>query len=142
MKFTRTVDVVDNQDGTADVTEEHGTEVTVLTDESYNIIKRVTTLVLPALGSLYFGLDAIWDLPAEDKVLGTLALLTTVLGTVLGVSSKRYNESGAGLDGDVLVTEDGGGVKGFLLSLDGDPELLADQETISFKVKRKVEDPQ
>lgn len=111
-------------------------ETTVLSESIYNFLKNCVRIILPAIASLYFGLSQIWGLPAGEQVVGTIALLTTFLGVVLSVSANRYNEAEAGIDGDVLVREDPGGVAGMTLALNSDPELLADQQTITFKVKK------
>jgi len=108
----------------------------VLSDRTYNKVKQVTQLVLPGIGSLYFGLSTIWGLPAGEEVVGTTSLMAVFLGTVLGFSSKQYKNSGAAYDGEMVVTEDGGGVRNFMLSLDKDPEALKDMKSVSFKVQK------
>lgn len=128
MPITKTVTKTDGGD--------NGEKTTVLTQSTYDFMKRFVQVILPAFSSLYFGLSQMYNLPGGEEVVGSCALLATFLGTVIGISSKRYNESGAANDGELVVTEDGGGASGFLLSLDGDPELLADKSRISFRVKR------
>jgi hypothetical protein len=133
MKITRTADIPSN-DGSGDA----GTEVTILSNDAYNFLKKVTLVILPALASLYFGLAAIWDLPAAEQVVGTIALVTTFLGVTLQISSSRYNHSTFASQGDIVVKEDEGGVSGYVLALNGDPELLKDQEKVTFTVKRQI----
>ncbi len=108
----------------------------VLSDRTYNKVKQAAQIVLPGIGSLYFGLSTIWDLPAGEEVVGTTSLMTVFLGTLLGISSKQYKNSDVGYDGEMVVTEDGGGVKNFMLSLDKDPEDLKDMKSVSFKVQK------
>ena len=36
---------------------------TILTDKTYDILKWVALVLLPALGTLYFGLAGIWGFP-------------------------------------------------------------------------------
>jgi len=131
MKITRTADIP-SLDGSDDA----GTEVTVLSNDAYNFLKKVTLVILPALASLYFGLAAIWDLPAAEQVVGTIALITTFLGVTLQLSSKLYSKSTFAQQGSIVVKEDEGGVSGYVLELNGDPEQLRDQESVTFKVRR------
>jgi hypothetical protein len=132
MKLTRTADIP-GIEGSDDA----GTEVTILSNDAYLFLKKVTLVILPALASLYFGLAAIWDLPASEQVVGTIALITTFLGVTLQISSKLYSKSTFAHQGDIVVKEDEGGVSGYVLALNGDPELLKDQESVTFKVKRQ-----
>jgi Putative phage holin Dp-1 len=111
-------------------------EVTVLSESTYNLLKKIVQFILPATASLYFGLSQIWGLPAGEQVVGTIALLTTFFGVVLAVSSGRYNESDAGVDGEAIVTEDPGGLTGVTLALNSDPELLVNQQKMTFRVKK------
>lgn len=59
----------------------------------YDVLKYIAQIVLPALGALYFGLAKIWGLPYGTEVVGTIAVLDTFLGTLLGLSSMNYNKS-------------------------------------------------
>jgi hypothetical protein len=120
-------------------TEEVQTETWVFSPKTYDRLKRLVQVILPAFATLYLALANTWNLPAAEQVVTTTTAVTAFLGVCLGISSKRYKESDAPHDGELVVTEDGGGVKGWMLSLDGDPELLSQHKSISFKV-RKVED--
>lgn len=114
---------------------EEGTETKVLSHITYDVSKKLVQLWLPAFASLYFGLSQIWGLPQGEEVVGTIALLTTFLGVIVGVSHSRYNNSTLAHDGHMVLTQDPGGVKTFLLELDGDPEELVKQDSVSFKVQ-------
>lgn len=58
----------------------------------YDILKFVALIVLPALGTLYFGLAKIWGLPFGEEIVGTITVIDTFLGAILGVSTKNYNK--------------------------------------------------
>lgn len=60
-------------------------------NKAYDILKWLTLVGLPALGALYFGLSKIWGFPFGEEIVGTLALLTTFLGALLGLSTVNYN---------------------------------------------------
>lgn len=110
----------------------------MFSDRFYSIIKKLVQVILPAFSALYFSLDSIWDLPSEDKVVGTLAVVTTFLGVSLGISSHQYSASGAAYNGNVVVSTSDTGDKKFSLELDDDPINIEDKEAISFKVQKNT----
>ena len=110
----------------------------MLTDTAYSIGKKLVQIVIPAFSALYFGLAAVWGLPAAEQVVGSLAVLATFLGAVLGLSSKQYDESEAAFDGTLEVETNDTGRTLFSLQVDGDPEELAKKGAISFKVAPKT----
>ena len=63
-----------------------------LTNKQYDFYKKIVTVVAPALITLITGLGALYKFDST-AITGTLALLTTFTGTVLGISSKKYNEA-------------------------------------------------
>ena len=63
-----------------------------LTNNQYDLYKKLVTVVAPALITLITGLGALYKFDST-AITGTLALLTTFTGTVLGISSKKYNEA-------------------------------------------------
>lgn len=66
----------------------------MLPDKVYDVLKWITLIVLPAIASLYFGLAQIWGFPYGEQVVGTIAVVCTFLGTILGISSANYNKGG------------------------------------------------
>jgi len=65
---------------------------TILSDKSYNILKWVALVLLPALGALYFGLAGIWGFPYGEQIVGTITVIDTFLGVILGISTVQYNK--------------------------------------------------
>lgn len=61
-----------------------------MNDNMYKILKYICQIGLPALGTFYFALAQIWNLPYAEQVVGTIAAITTLLGTLLGISSYYY----------------------------------------------------
>ena len=61
-----------------------------MTNKTYDILKFVAQIVLPALGTLYFALAGIWGLPYGEQIVGTITAVDTFLGAVLKISSDRY----------------------------------------------------
>lgn len=62
-----------------------------LPDSIYNILKWITMIVLPALATAYVGLSAIWGWPYADEIAKTTAVICTLLGALLGISTAQYN---------------------------------------------------
>lgn len=65
---------------------------TLLTDKTYNVLKWVALILLPAMGALYFGLAGIWNFPYGEQVVGTITVIDTFLGAILGISTVQYNK--------------------------------------------------
>ena len=63
-----------------------------MSNKVYDVLKWITTVVLPAIGTLYFALAGIWDFPYADQVVGTITAVVTFLGIVLGISSAQYKK--------------------------------------------------
>lgn len=58
----------------------------------YDVLKYIATIVLPALGTLYYGLSTIWGLPYGEQIVGTITAVDTFLGAVLMISNAQYNK--------------------------------------------------
>ena len=66
-----------------------------MSNKLYNILKWIAQIFLPAVGTLYFGLSGIWGFPYAEQVVGTITVVDTFLGVLLGISTYNYNKSGA-----------------------------------------------
>ena len=66
-----------------------------MSNRTYDILKWIAMVLLPALGTLYFALAGIWNVPLGEQVLGTIAAIDTFLGVLLGISSAQYNQANA-----------------------------------------------
>jgi hypothetical protein len=62
-----------------------------MSNKTYDTLKWIAQILLPALGTLYFALAKIWGLPFAAEIVGTIAAVDTFLGAILGISTKRYN---------------------------------------------------
>jgi hypothetical protein len=97
--------------------------------QTYNDIKWTVQLSIPALASLYFVVDVIWDLPYALRVVGILSVINLILGLVLRYYAKRNLE----YDGEMIVSRRQNG-SSFVLELDGDPYDLQNKDSVTFKV--------
>lgn len=61
-----------------------------LSNETYDFLKWMAQIVLPALGTLYFALASIWGFPYGEQIVGTITALDAFLGALLGVSTAQY----------------------------------------------------
>ena len=64
----------------------------IISDKLYDVLKWLTMIVLPALATAYVGLAAIWGWPYADEVAKTTAVVCTLLGALLGISTAQYNK--------------------------------------------------
>ena len=62
-----------------------------MSNKVYDILKFIAQIVLPALATFYLAIAAIWGLPYGEQIAGTIMAIDTLLGTILGVSTKKYN---------------------------------------------------
>lgn len=80
-----------------------GSKTPIFTNKTYDVLKWVALVFLPAAGILYFGLAEIWGLPRAAEVMASTAALNTFLGALLGISNRRYKNSDARFDGSLVV---------------------------------------
>lgn len=108
----------------------------LLSNSTYDVLKWVATIFLPAFGALYFGLAQIWGLPAAEEVVGTTVVVDTFLGVLLGLSTRQYDNSEAKYDGAFIVNENAPEDEPFRLEMDVTPEELADKKDITIRVEK------
>ena len=63
-----------------------------MSNKVYDVLKFIAMILLPALGTLYFALAGIWNFPYGEQIVGTITAIDTFLGTLLGISSAKYNK--------------------------------------------------
>lgn len=101
--------------------------------KTYNQLKTIVTIVLPALVTLYIGLAALWEWANTDKIVGTVTLITALLGVLLKIVKKNYDKSDAQYYGQVNVVPS---PEGDLLTFKMNPAAIADQDKIVLKVNK------
>jgi hypothetical protein len=71
-----------------------------LNDRIYDLLKWICMVVIPALTTAYVGLSAVWGWPYATEIAKTSAVICTLLGALLGISTAQYNkQDGAEDDG-------------------------------------------
>lgn len=63
-----------------------------MTNKTYDVLKWIAQILLPALGTLYFALAGIWGFPYGEQIVGTITAVDTFLGICLGISTAQYNK--------------------------------------------------
>ena len=63
-----------------------------MSNKVYDILKWIAQIVLPALAALYLGLASIWGLPYGEQIAGTIMVIDTFLGAILGISTAKYKQ--------------------------------------------------
>lgn len=62
----------------------------MMSNRTYDVLRDIAQLILPALGTLYFALAGIWGFPYGEQIVGTIAAIDAFLGAVLKISSIQY----------------------------------------------------
>lgn len=65
----------------------------MMSNRTYDILKWIAQIVLPAVGALYFALAKIWGFPYATEIVGTISAVDAFLGALLGISSSQYNKT-------------------------------------------------
>lgn len=105
----------------------------LLNDKTYNILKHVAAIGLPAASALYYALAQIWHFQHPGQIMATIAAVNVCIGALLGVSTAQYNGSEAKYAGIIEVVETEGR-KLFSLNLNSDPEDIEKLSEATFKV--------
>lgn len=71
-----------------------------MSNKTYDALKFIAQVVLPAVGTLYLTLGSIWtgviELPYPEQISATIMAVDTFLGVLLGISSANYNKAKEG----------------------------------------------
>jgi len=63
-----------------------------MSNKTYDILKNVALIVLPALATLWLTISKIWGLPYGEEIAATITAIDVFLGALLKVSSRFYEE--------------------------------------------------
>ena len=67
-----------------------------LSDSVYNILKWLVLVCIPALTTAYVGLDSVFGWGYADTVAKVSAIVCTLIGALIGISTAEYNKTKAG----------------------------------------------
>lgn len=102
----------------------------LVTDKTYDRLKFLSTIVLPALTGLYLTLAPLWHLPKQEEVAATITAINVFLGVIVGVSSKKHQNDPKRFAGKVVYQDTG----------DKEPEvnLVLKQNLKEFQGRKEV----
>jgi len=63
-----------------------------MNNKTYDVLKWVAQILLPAVATLYFAIAQIWGLPYGEQIVGTITAIDAFLGALLGISTYQYNK--------------------------------------------------
>ena len=61
-----------------------------MSNETYDCLKYLCQVLIPALGTLIFSLSEIWHFPYASQIVGTLTAVDAFLGVALKISSDNF----------------------------------------------------
>ena len=106
----------------------------IMNNTVYDVIKWSVSIVLPAIGTLYYSISEIWGIPGGENVVSTITAICLFLGTCMGISNYAYANSDDRYDGTLNVRPNEG-KDTYSLELVKTPEELRASREISFKVQ-------
>lgn len=61
-------------------------------DTLYDWLKWICMICIPAVTTAYVGLSAVWGWPYAEEIAKTSAVVCTLIGALLGISTAEYNK--------------------------------------------------
>lgn len=100
-----------------------------MNSQTYDILKRVALIVIPALATFVNAVGIAWDIPYTNEAIATITAFGVFLGAALGISSKNYTPE---THGNLVVTKHDDVYADFA----AEPASLKDGDTIVLKVTK------
>jgi hypothetical protein len=107
-----------------------------LTGKTYDILKFIAMVGLPALATLYLGFGQLWEWPETEKVVSSIVLINTFLGALLQLNSRSYNRNDANFDGYLgsKGVDPDTGIPNLQMTVTTPPEDMLAGESVRLKV--------
>ena len=61
-----------------------------MSNRTYDILKYIAQIALPAIGALYAALGSIWGWAYVEAIVGSISAIDLFLGTLLKIKSDQY----------------------------------------------------
>jgi len=108
----------------------------------YDTLKFLAQIFIPALGTLYVALAAIYSWGHVDEVAGTVVAVDTFLGVLVSYLKLKYDASDERFDGEINVIETPSGktVMDMQLNKHEDPNDLKNEKQVLFRVNKSQAD--
>ena len=65
-----------------------------MSNKTYDVLKWIALIFMPAAIACYAALSGIWGWPYGEQIVGTLSAFEIFLGAVLQISSANYKKTG------------------------------------------------
>lgn len=113
--------------------------VTAMPSKTYEFLKLLVQIYLPAFGTLYMTLAAVWGLPFAQQVAASCLAVGTFLGVCLKISTKNYYNNDANFDGDMIIQDNGTGFPDVNAAFQEHPDLWRDKPVVTLRVKNAAD---
>ena len=100
-----------------------------MNNKTYDILKHLALIIIPALATFVNAAGMVWGLPYTNEITATITAFGVFLGATLGISSKSYEPE---THGNLVVT----GSNDVYADFAHEPEKLKDGDTIVLKVTK------
>lgn len=100
-----------------------------MNNQTYDILKRVALIVIPALATFVNAVGIVWGVPYTTEVTATITAFGVFLGAALGISSKNYTPE---THGSLVVTKNDDVYAAFV----AEPTNLKDGDVINLNVAK------
>lgn len=100
-----------------------------MNNQTYDILKRVALIIIPALATFVNAVGIVWGVPYTTETTATITALGVFLGAALGVSSSKYKPE---THGNLVVTKHDDVYADFA----AEPANLKDGDTIVLNVTK------
>lgn len=100
-----------------------------MNNQTYDTIKRVALIIVPALATFVNAAGMVWGIPYTNEVTATITAFGVFLGASLGISSANYTPE---THGNLVVTKHDDVYADFAT----EPLKLKDGDTIVLKVSK------
>ena len=66
----------------------------MMKNKTYDVLKFIAQIILPALATFYMTISGIWELPLSEQIGGTIMAVDTFIGAILMISNNKYKKEG------------------------------------------------
>lgn len=67
----------------------------MMSNKTYDVLKWIAQIALPAAGTLYAALAGIWGFPYGEEIVGSIMAVDAFLGALLQISTAQYKKAQA-----------------------------------------------
>jgi hypothetical protein len=101
--------------------------------KTYDTLKWVALIALPASASFYAGFGQLWGLPATGEVVTTIVLVDTFLGALLQLSASKHNKNPDGYL-EIVGRDDDTGLPELKMTVVKHPDKVARGKVAHLKI--------